>query len=145
MAYATSDDLTAKWGSDLVALASADPETGVSSPLRIATALDAAAAQINGYLVQRYNLPVDASPDGATLLKSLCCDLAMGQLSNTPGARNEIVKEAIKDAKDFLELVAAGKAGIPQNPAPGAPAPSPQEAVMISDPREFSRDRLRYM
>ncbi len=140
--YALATDIAAKWG-DQFALASQDPATGATDPVRVQAALDAATARMNGFLAQRYNLPVNASPDGVALLKDLCCDLAMGQLCVTPGLRNELVETAVTQALDFLKLVASGRAAIPELPPPGAPAPSPQEAVLIADDRTFTRHRLR--
>ena len=118
------------------------------SETRIAAALDAASALMDGYFCKRYALPIDAAPNGVLLLRNLCCDLAMGELSNQPGTRNDIVVEAVASARKFLDLVARGLADIPQNPPPGAPASallSPNEAMVQDDPRIFSRRDLRAM
>ncbi len=147
MPYALESDLDNKWGADLVTLAALDPLTQTRSEQKIAMALANASALMDAYFCKRYTLPLDASPDGLILLTSKCCDLAMGELSNTPGARNEIVKDAVDAAMKFLDAVAKGWADIPQNPPPGAPAAavSPNEAIVASDKREFSRNRLRAM
>ncbi|MBG0809854.1 DUF1320 domain-containing protein [Methylosinus sp. H3A] len=148
MSYATESDLVRKWGAEQVDLAAYDGATQARDPLRIEAALDSASAVMNGYFAKRYALPIDAAPDGMTLLRNLCCDLAMGELSNTPGARNDIVKDAVEAARKFLSDVARGLADIPQNPPPGAPAaavPSPNEAIVAANDREFSRNRLRAM
>lgn len=146
MAYATEQQLDTKWGVDLVTLVAIDAETGLRSSAKIEAALDAASAIIDSYIGKRYQLPIDASTSGALLLRNLCCDLAMGELSNTPAARNEIVKEAAERALKFLADVAKGVADIPQNPPAGGdglPTPSPNEAIVAANDRLFSRNRLR--
>jgi phage gp36-like protein len=145
MPYATELDLDIKWGAEAVTLVAADARTGYRSHERIVAALDSATARMNGVFAKRYSLPIDAAPDGAILLRNLACDLAMGELANTPGARNDIIKEAVVAALKFLNDVAMGRADIPQNPAPGAPgaAVSPNEAIVVANDREFSRNRLR--
>lgn len=148
MSYATEADLVRKWGAEQVDLAAYDGATDARDTLRIAAALDSASAIMNGYFAKRYALPIDAAPDGVTLLRNLCCDLAMGELSNMPATRNDIVKDAVEAARKFLSDVARGLADIPQNPPPGAPAaavPSPNEAIVAANDREFSRNRLRAM
>ena len=144
MAYASETDLDAKWGAEAVTLAAYDPISESRDETRILAALDAASSIMDGYLARRYALPLTATTGGATLLRNVCCDLAIGQLSNTPGSRNEIVVDAEKRAIQFLRDVADAKAAIPLIPAPGAPADvSPNEAVMIADDRTFTRHRMR--
>lgn len=141
MAYAAEADLDAKWGAELVTLAAWDPATEARSAGRIAAALAAASAVIDSYLGRRYALPLNLAADGALLLTNINCDLAMGQLSNTPGTRNEIVVDAEKRAIQFLRDVGDGKASVPvvtQN-APVAP----NEPVMVADVRMFTRQRMR--
>lgn len=143
MAYAAEADLDAKWGAELVTLAAWDPATQARSESRIAVALAAASAVIDAYLGRRYALPLALAADGALLLTNLNCDLAMGQLSNTPGARNEIVADAEKRAIQFLRDVGDGKAAVPVV-APNALATiAPNEPAMVADTRMFTRQRMR--
>ena len=129
MAYASETDLDAKWGAENVSLAAWNDATQARDETRIAAALAAAAAVIDGYLSRRYTLPVAPSASGLALLVSLACDLAMGQLANTPGTRNEIVADAEKRALAFLRDVAKGDAAIDVAPPPAAmPARSVGEA-----------------
>jgi phage gp36-like protein len=148
MAYATQRDLDVKWGEEAVSLAAYDAASQLRSQDKIAAALCAASALMDGYFCKRYALPIDAAPAGVTLLRNLCCDLAMGELSMQPGSRNDIVKDAVADARKFLELVARGQADIPQNPPPGVSAaalPSPNEVIVEDDRRMFTRRSLRQM
>ncbi|MGO4872749.1 MAG: phage protein Gp36 family protein [Roseiarcus sp.] len=144
MPYAAESDLDAKWGPELVTLAAYDPAIGARSETRVAAALAAGSAIIDGYLARRYALPLSPSADGALLLTNLNCDLAMGQLSNTPGTRNEIVTEAEKRALAFLRDVADAKAAIPLMAAPSREPPvAPNEPVLFLDRRGGARDRMR--
>jgi len=143
MPYAASADLDAKWGAELVTLAAWDPVAEARDVNRIGVALAAAGAVIDGYLARRYALPLNPSADGALLLTNLNCDLAMGQLSNTPGARNEIVCEAEKRAIQFLRDVGDGKAVIPVIPTTSAPDIAPNEPALLADDRLFTRRRMR--
>ena len=95
MAYAAETDLDNKWGAEAVTLAAFDTMAQARSETRIAAALDAASALMDGYFCKRYALPIDAAPNGVLLLRNLCCDLAMGELSKQPGTRNDIVVEAV--------------------------------------------------
>ena len=142
MPYAAESDLDAKWGPELVTLAAWDPVADARSEARIAVALAAASAVIDAYLARRYALPLNPTADGALLLTNLNCDLAMGQLSNTPGTRNEIVAEAEKRALSFLRDVGDGKAAVPTIAA-AAPDVAPNEPVLVSDDRLFTRNRMR--
>jgi phage gp36-like protein len=142
--YAAETDLDAKWGPELVTLAAWDPIANARSESRIAVALAAASAVMDGYFARRYPLPLNPSADGALLLVNLNCDLAMGQLSNTPGTRNEIVAEAEKRATQFLRDVGEGKAAIPLVALPSRePEVAPNEPVLVSDHRLFTRQRMR--
>ena len=143
MPYAAESDLDAKWGAEQVTLAAWNATTSARDEGRITVALAAAGAVMDGYFARRYALPLNPSADGALLLTNLACDLAMGQLSNTPGTRNEIVAEAEKRAIQFLRDVGDGKAAVPVV-APNALATiAPNEPVMIADNRMFTRNRMR--
>lgn len=144
MPYASEADLRDKWGSERVDLLAYDDAFAAASPVRIANALDAATATIDSYLARRYALPVDPQPDAASLLRSLCCDLAAAQLATTPGARDDIVVDAEKRARDFLRDLSSGAAALNLILPPSAGAPiSPGEAVMVTETRALTRDKLR--
>lgn len=142
MAYAAESDLDQKWGAELVTLAAWDDAAQARNEGRIADALTGAAALIDGYLAKRYELPLNPAPDGAKLLADLNCDLAVARLSVTPGTRNEIVADAEKRALQFLRDVADGRAAISLIDATGEPI-GPEETVLVSDLRDFTRRKLR--
>lgn len=142
MPYASETDLDAKWGAENVDLAAWDASASARDVARVASALTAAAAVIDGYLSRRYSLPVAPTATGLALLVSLNADLAMGQLANTPGTRNDIVADAEKRAISFLKDVAKGDASIDVVPPPGAlPVVSPGEAIVEETPAFLKRQR----
>ncbi len=146
MAYALEADLDAKWGAETVTLAAWNPETMMRDEARLAAGLANAAATIDGYLARRYPLPIVPTDSGRALLVSLCCDLAMGQLANTPGARNDIVVDAEKRALAFLKDVAKGDAAIDVVlPPSAAPAVSPNEAIVETTPAAARRSGWRML
>lgn len=148
MAYATEDDLRAKWGSALVDLLAYDDSAQAVSETRIAAALANASATIDSYLARRYALPVNPQPDAAALLTDLCAELAASKLAVTPGTRSDIIVDAEKRVMTFLRDIAAGNAALNLVPTTADAPISPGEAVMISPAddncaRDFSRNRLR--
>ncbi len=150
MAYAAETDLDAKWGAENVTLAAWNDALAGRDETRVAAALTGAAAVVDGYLGRRYTLPIAPSPSALALLVALNCDLAMGQLCNTPATRTEIVADAEKRAIAFLRDVAKGGAAIDvvTPPAFGPPL-SPGEAALVRPshdeavPRFEARERWR--
>ena len=132
--YATANDLDAKWGAEAVTLASWS-ETVIPpgrDPAKLIAALSFAAALVDGYLARRYALPIRPTDTGFALLKSLACDLAMGQLANTPATRTDIVIAAEDRATKFLRDIARGDAAIDVVlPETAQPAVSPGEAIVV--------------
>jgi len=144
MAYATIADIRAKWSAEAVDLLAWDDAAQAANEDRISGALDAGAAIIDSYLGRRYKLPVSPYPDAAILLRGFCCDLAMGQLANTPATRNEIIIGAEKAALAFLRDLSEGKATLNIIPPPEAGTPiGPDEPVLIDDAGDCMRRRLR--
>jgi len=144
MAYATASDLRSKWGSEAVNLLAWDDAEQAPDETKVSGALDAAAAIIDSYIGRRYKLPAQLQPDAAILLRGFCCDLAMGQLANTPATRNDIIKEAEKAALAFLRDISEGKATL--NIIPSAEAGvviGPEESVLVDEAGDSMRRRLR--
>jgi len=144
MAYATISDLRGKWSAEAVNLLAWDDAAQAPDETRISGALDAGAAIIDSYLGRRYRLPVLPQPDAAILLRGLCCDIAVGQLANTPAARNEIIIAAEKGALAFLRDLSEGKATLNIIPSAEAGTPiGPEETVLLDDAGDSMRRRLR--
>lgn len=83
-------------------------------------ALQAADAEIDGYLGQRYDLPLDAVPAN---LERIACDIARYRLYRD-GAP-ESVRERYSDARSWLKDVAMGRLQIGVNASQAAPTSAP--------------------
>lgn len=149
MAYAAEADLEAAWGANTLNLVSLDDATSQRDHARIAAALDAASAFMDGYLARRYALPMALSANGATVLRTLCCDIALARLATSADRMTEIYEGRRAEAIKFMLHVAESKASIDIRPAPGeavaGPAVSPHEAVLVAEDRVFTRHSLKGM
>lgn len=145
MSYATPTDLDRVWGIAQIDLVSIDASLGRRDDAKIAAALDDAGAQIDSYCARRYPLPLALSDSGALLAAGTACDLAVYRLATTAGRMTEIIQRRYDQALAWLRDIAAGRADLALAVAQGAPeAPiSPNEAVLASDPRFFTRETLR--
>ena len=103
MAYATLDDLVARFGEqELIDQTDRVSGTNVDAEL-VARVLDYASATIDPYLAGRYDLPLPSVP---ALLVGLCCDMARYALY--PDAAPEMVKDRYNNALRLLREIAAG-------------------------------------
>ena len=119
MPYATVQDLQDRLGvARLVQLTDlADPPIGLVDAAVAQRALDDAEAEIDGYLVGRYALPLANAPAS---LKVHCLTIAHYRLLGD--AVGEHVREDYRAALRFLERVAAGQANLLPPATPAAPA-----------------------
>ena len=143
MSYATEADIIALHSAEaLDRLADLDGN-GARDADKIARALDDAAALIDGYIGQRFPLPLTPPP---AVLKNLSIDIAVYRLATDAGLLAEDMRRRYEDAIAFLRDVAKGVATLPVPRLPGEPAPptgSPNVVLIDSAPRLFSRDSLR--
>jgi phage gp36-like protein len=106
MPYATVTDLQDRLGAArLVQLTDlADPPLGLVDAAVAQQALDDAEAEIDGYLVGRYALPLAAPP---AYLRVLACTIAHYRLLGS--ALDEATKDDYKAARQYLQTVAEGR------------------------------------
>ena len=145
MAYALETDLDTSWTAAQIDLLTVDPVTLARNEQAIAQALDDASARIDGYLSSRYVLPLSLTPGGVSVLRGICCDLAVGFLASGPERMTEVIKARMEAAIVFLRDVAANRASIPQLPAinQDASAPvSPNEVLFSASDRVMTRESL---
>lgn len=111
MAYASLQDLTNRFGdNELMAIASkgtrSNPELDND---RIAQALEDASSFINGYLAQRFELPLPVVPKRVV---AMACDVARYNLRNKNeggGNTSDVVRDRFKDTRDELKAIAEGR------------------------------------
>lgn len=103
--YATKPDMLTAFGTaELVQLTDFEqPRTSAVVDAVLDAALVAASAEIDGYLVGRYALPLASAP---AMLKNLCCAIARYRLMSA--APDAAARQAYEDAVRYLELVAKG-------------------------------------
>lgn len=106
MPYATVTDLQDRLGeARLVQLTDlSDPPLGVVETVVAQKALDDAEAEIDGYLVGRYALPLSPVP---AVLRVHACTIAHYRLLGS--AVDEVTKDDYKAVRQYLERVADGR------------------------------------
>jgi phage gp36-like protein len=143
MAYATEANIIDLYGAELLDMLADKSGDGVRDAAAIARALDDAASLIDGYLSQRYTLPLPAVP---AFLRTMCIDITLYRLASNPALLSEDARRRYDDALRFLRDIAAGRAslGLPAG-ADGAAseAAGAQVVIIESAGRVFSRDKLR--
>jgi phage gp36-like protein len=143
MAYATEADIIDLYGAELLDTLADKSGDGVRDAAAIARALDDARSLIDGYLSQRYTLPLPAVP---AFLRTVCIDVALYRLASNPALLSEDARRRYDDALRFLRDIAAGRAslGLPAGSDGAATEASGAQVVIIeSGGRVFSRDKLR--
>jgi phage gp36-like protein len=143
MAYASEADIIDLHGTELLDLLADKTGDGVRDAAAIARALDDAGSLIDGYLSQRYTLPLPQVP---ALLKTICIDIALYRLASNPALLSDDARRRYDDALRFLRDIGAGKAalGLPAvNDGAASEADGAQIVLIESGARVFSRDTLR--
>lgn len=134
MPYATLQSMADRFGErELIDLTDrAEPYTGAVVEAVLARALEAADAEVDGYLRGRYAVPATPTP---ALLVDVACDLARWRLwDQTPP---EVVKDRAKAAREVLRAIAAGTMVLDAAAAPQAADAGPAEVVFAGRPRFY--------
>lgn len=137
MGYATKQNLIDRFGQEELIQLTDRGNTGAIDDTVLNQALADADAEIEGYLVGRYALPLVSVPP---VLTRIACDVARYHLYDDHAT--EQVRVRYEDVRKLLEGIASGKVqlGLPASagaaPVAGAPEVSAPE-------REFTKDTLR--
>ncbi len=114
--YCTRADIEAVHGArHLETLVAADVDLNAA----VAAACQQAAAQIDGYIARRYQVPLVIIP---ALVKAYAIDIACWRLSPSHDRLTEEIEKRAKAAIDFFKDVAMGKASIAELEKPAADA-----------------------
>lgn len=106
MNYAVPADMLALFGErEMLALADRYND-GVPDDAVTITALDAATAEINGYLTRRYVLPLIVS---VPVLRTIACEIARYRLTGAGTTETQPVRERYRDAVRWLERAGNGE------------------------------------
>lgn len=137
MPYAVQGDFISQFGErETIALTDRD-QLGVIAADVLEKALAGADAEIDSYLIGRYQLPLVGS---FPLLRRYACDIARYLLCGAEVAEVETVRNRYKDALRFLESVRDGKVTL--GASGGQPAPEPGRIAVVGGDRTFTRDSL---
>ncbi|MEO0681035.1 MAG: DUF1320 domain-containing protein [Pseudomonadota bacterium] len=105
MSYAVPSDIRDAWGERIfLALADEDAD-GQADAARLAPALAAASAEIDGYVGARHRLPLPSRPEQ---LRRPCVDIAVYRLATNGSLVTEEMRQRYEDAVAFLDKVAKG-------------------------------------
>lgn len=138
MSYASKQNMIDRFGqAELVQLTDrAIPATGLIDDTVVNKALADADAEINGYLIGQYQLPLASVPAN---LELLACDIARFRLFDDRAT--EQVRQRYDDAVKYLTRVGKGELSLvldqANNVAPPAGGPK-----FDGPDRTFSRDKL---
>lgn len=138
--YCTPTDLIDRYGLTELVQVAAEPGGTVLDTAKATRACEDAGDMVDGYLRQRYVLPLTNVP---SLLKRLACAIARHDLHL--GGDRQPTEQVINErnqAVAFLKDVQAGKADLGLAPAGGVPA---EAGTILFTPgiRGFDEDTLR--
>lgn len=134
MPYAELQDLIDRYGEDQVIVAADHDGDGTPDTAVVDQALADADAEIDAYIGDRYQLPMQSVPP---ILVRLAADIAFHRLSPEADVATEHRKRRYDDAVALLRRIAKGEAslGMPETPKGVAPA------TAESRPRRWNRGR----
>lgn len=139
MTYASQDDLVKRFGEEMLTQLTdrAEPPAGAIDAAVVAKALTDTDAQIDGYLLGRYLLPLASTPD---LIVDLAQAIAIYKLHRDSVA--DKIRDDYTDALKTLREISSGT--IRLNVAGVEPASSGASGVRTTDrPRDFTPDNLK--
>lgn len=137
MGYATKQNLIDRFGGEELIQLTDRANTGAIDDVVLSQALARADAEIEGYLLGRYSLPLASVPP---ILANIACDAARYYLYDDHAPDH--VRTRYEDVRRLLEGISTGKVqlGLPASAGAAPVAGAPE----ISAPaREFTKDTLK--
>ncbi len=135
--YATLDDLKKQLPEDILIQLTDDAGNGIIDTTVTDNALESADVEIDGYLGERYTLPLDPVP---SIIIKQAVDIAIYNLyARRQGPPDHWLKR-YNNVIRFLERVAVGDISLGANDPDGA---TEDNAIVSSSDRIFSRDTLK--
>ena len=140
MAYATTDDMKARFGeAQMLLLADRDADQVVDADI-VALAIGDADAIVDLHVRGRYAVPLSPVPPE---IVRIVCDLARRNLYGDATTIPDSVLSADKAARDLLRLIATGSAVLDAAVAPASAPGAATLKVETSGPeREFTADKM---
>jgi len=137
VSYATLSDLENWIDEDELVQLTDDDDSGTVDTDKVDTVLEAASMEIDGYLGERYDLPLASVPG---TINKLCCDIAIYNLYTRRQGPPDYIEKKYDNAVRFLEKVAAGKISLGASDPEGTGTSS--NLQVSSKDREFTEDVL---
>lgn len=109
-AYATNTDIITIYGEQVLNAVASRDGSNRQSYEAVEAALDAASAEIDTYLGNRYTVPLVAPPP---YIRQVCVDITVYRLALDVGPRTEEMRLRYKDAIEYLRAVAKGDIDLP--------------------------------
>ncbi len=131
--YASPADIAAQYGAEALLLLTDRGGDGGADAGAAERALADAAAEIDGYLAGRYELPLE--PGRAAALRRPAVDIAVYRLAADAATATDERRRRYEDARRYLERIASGEIRLG---ADALPAP-PSAAALPAPRRRFSR------
>lgn len=150
--YCTVAQAQALYSEDYIAVACDRDGDGEVDTDSFEKCLRTASRKMDGYMLGRVPLPLpDPLPDQLEHFQKICCDIAVHDGAPTADVRTEIMKDAYKEAIEYMVLIATGKVkialveGSPERNANLTPVVQTHStvAVVAGSERLFTRDKVR--
>jgi phage gp36-like protein len=110
MAYATNADIITIYGEQVLNAVASRDGSNRQSYEAVAAALDAASAEIDTYIGNRYTVPLTAPPP---YIRQVCVDITVYRLALDVGPRTDEMRLRYKDAIEYLRDVSKGTIDLP--------------------------------
>ena len=136
--YATAADIQERYGEETYLLSFDRLSDGSIDADAVTKALTAATSEINSYVGARYDLPLATVPD---ILVQYACDIAIYRGSDQAKTLTKEKRKRYEDARDWLKLVAAGKATLGLDEEPVSVGGGPQ--LITDNDRTWTRGKTR--
>lgn len=138
MAYATRNDMAARFGEDELIELTDRANVGQVDELVLAGALDDASAEIDSYLAGRYAVPLAQAP---RFLAGLCSDIARYRLCGSGTRSTDEIHERYRNAIRFLEKVSSGAVSIGPVAGTGTVPEADNPVIFTNGGKAFARGR----
>lgn len=138
MAYCTQADLLTKIDESELIQATDDDDLGVVNAANVTAAIEAADAEINGYLAERYSVPLDPVP---AVLKVHAIDMAIYHVYLRRLGPPEHREKQYTNCVNFLRLLAKGDVGLGVGDPDGSGSDNTPE--FEGPGRTFSRESMK--
>lgn len=139
MGYCTLDDLKNDIPEAELIQLTDDADAGVVDETKVADAIADADSEIDGYLRNRYDLPLSPVP---RILKKLSVGIALYYLFHRRQIQNEVIKERYDNAVKLLDRIAKGQVQLVETDGDAVVDEGGPQASKAESDRVFDDDSM---